>query len=494
MRWRAAIVCAALLGLTSCGDLASNPTPAPDVVRAAPAQRVEHVAWSAADLAQLRSTVRSALDSHYFAHAGIAIADESGTILYGSNVARGYAPASTFKTLVAAAALATLGVDARLDTSLDSLDRPDPSGRVDELWLRGNGDPVLDPKELRAGIAALSRSGVRRIEGDVILDAPSFGEREQNAAWAADDFENGYAAGTSALSLNWNVIEFKIAPTRVGVPARVTVYPANPQIVIHGAPVTGYQTNLSIDRLAPGRNEFTIEGSIANLGELSFFRPVLGIPLWTAQVVAQMLREQGIAFSGQARVGGAPLALQTLWVHRSPPLQTMVKQMLFESDNHIAEQLLRVLGTESGDGVADSSAENAGAAVERTFLRSLEVPIPGLRIVDASGLAESNRVAPITLVRLLQAMLHTPVEHAYVSAFPRAGVEGTVRHHDLSAAYGRVRAKSGHIDGVNALAGYLDTRHHGRLAFAFLVNEPYADDATSIRVGIDRALDGLATL
>ncbi|MGH7714998.1 MAG: D-alanyl-D-alanine carboxypeptidase/D-alanyl-D-alanine endopeptidase, partial [Vulcanimicrobiaceae bacterium] len=348
---------------------------------------------------------------------------------------------------------------------------------------------------LHDGIAALYRSGVRRVDGDVIVDATSFTRPEQNIAWAPDDFEYAYAAGTSAISLNWDVIEFKIMPTRIGEPARVTLFPADPSIVIHGTPMTGSTTTLSIDRTVPGRNEFTIRGSIAAGWEQSYFRPVDGIPLLTAQVVAQMLHDQHIAFDGAARLGTDPIAVQTLWEHRSAPLHTMIKQMLFVSDNHIAEQLLRVLGTRGGDGLSVvGGSEAAGVRVERAFLHLRDIPIPGLRIVDGSGLAERDRIAPITIVRLLQVAARMPIAHAYVSAFPRAGIEGTVRHHVLGPALGRVYAKSGHIDGVNSLVGYVDTHHHGRLAFAFLVNAPYADDAISVQIGIDRALDELVAL
>jgi serine-type D-Ala-D-Ala carboxypeptidase/endopeptidase (penicillin-binding protein 4) len=484
-----------LLLLGGCSSIApdsgSQPIAAADASLAQPI----HTTWSQTDLSRVRNLMVSSLTSSYFAHAGVAIADESGRLLYGLNARRAYAPASTLKALVAATALATLGADAHLDTSLASLDRPDADGSIDDLWLIGSGDPVLDPDQLHAGIAALYRNGVRRVDGDVIVDAASFKTPEQNPAWAPDDFEYGYAAGTSAISLNWNVIEFKIAPTRIGAPARVTVFPADPAIVIHGTPVTGYATTLTIDRAVRGRNEFNIGGSIADGAEQSYFRPVDGIPEWAAQVVAQMLADNRIAFTGSARLGHNPLALQTLWSHHSPELQTMIKQMLFESDNHIAEQLLRIVGTEGGDGLSDiDGSESAGARVEREFLRSHDIPAPGLRIVDGSGLAESDRIAPITFVRLLEEAAHAPSGHAYVSGFPRAGIEGTVRHHDLGPSLGNVRAKSGHIDGVNALIGFVDTQRHGRLAFAFLVNGPDADDATSVQVDIDRVLDGLYAL
>jgi len=496
MNVRALPASIALFALVGCGLGASAPDAQPiAIAHAAPQAEVERTVWSAEDLSRVRAILDGALTSRYFDHAGVAIADESGRLLYGRNVERGYAPASTLKVVVAATSLATLGVDARLDTSLASLDHPGADGRIEDLWLVGGGDPTLDPDALQTGIAALYHDGVRRVDGDVIVDATSFTTPEQNKAWAPDDFEYGYAAGTSAISLNWNVIEFKVMPTRIGEPARVTVFPADPSIVIHGTPMTGYDTTLSIDRTTPGRNEFTIRGSIASGWEQSYFRPVDGIPLWAAQVVAQMLRDRHIAFGGQARLGTDPIAVQTLWEHRSPPLHTMIKQMLFESDNHIAEQLLRVLGTTAGDGLmVAGGSETAGARVERAFLHARDVPTPGLQIVDGSGLAERDRIAPITIVRLLQAAAHMPIAHAYVSAFPRAGIEGTVRHHELGPALGRVRAKSGHIDGVNSLVGYVDTRRHGRLAFAFLVNEPYADDAISIQVGIDRALDELVSL
>lgn len=492
---RLAFALITLLVLAGCSAAPQRPEEVTVAVAQAAPQQLPHVLWAQRDLARLRDDVQVTLTSPYFAHAGIAIADESGLILYGKNLDRGYAPASTLKTVVAATALATLGSDAHLSTTLASLGRPDDGGTIGDLWLVGSGDPALDPDQLHDGIAALYRSGVRHVSGDVIVDATSFSGPEQNAAWASDDFENGYAAGTSAISLNWNVIEFKIAPTQYGEPARVSVVPADPGVVVHGAPITRYATDFRIDRTVPGRNEFTIDGSIAAGAEQSYFRPALGIPMWAGQVVAQMLHDRGIDVDGDVQLGGDPIAMQTLWRHRSPPLGALIRQMLFESDNHIAEQLLRVVGVRGGDSLmSEGGNESAGARAERAYLRSREIPIPGLRIIDGSGLAESDRVAPITIVRLLQAAAHSPIGHAYVSSFARAGIEGTVRHHDVGAALGKVRAKSGHIDGVNALAGYVDTRRHGRLAFCFFVNEPYADDAISIPVQIDRVLEQLYML
>ena len=80
---------------------------------------------------------------------------------------------------------------------------------------------------------------------------------------------------------------------------------------------------------------------------------------------------------------------------------------------------------------------------------------------------------------------------AFIADLPRVGIEGTVRHRHLTDALGRARAKSGHIENVNALAGYVQTHHHGRVAFSIIVNDRRADDGP-VDAGINRALDTLA--
>jgi D-alanyl-D-alanine carboxypeptidase/D-alanyl-D-alanine-endopeptidase (penicillin-binding protein 4) len=114
-----------------------------------------------------------------------------------------------------------------------------------------------------------------------------------------------------------------------------------------------------------------------------------------------------------------------------------------------------------------------------------------LRIVDGSGLAPDDRVAALTLATLLARVAHEPAGAILFADLPRVGIEGTVQLRQVTDALGRVRAKSGHIADVNALAGYVQTRRHGRVSFAIVVNDRRAD-AGSVDRGIDRALDLLA--
>jgi len=160
--------------------------------------------------------------------------------------------------------------------------------------------------------------------------------------------------------------------------------------------------------------------------------------------------------------------------------------MLVFSDNHTAEQLLRIIGFEIGH----AGTEHFGIRAEHEFLARNGISSYGMRVVDGSGLSPHDAIAPIVLARVLETALRAPTGDAFLRALPLVGKEGTVRHHQLKVALGRVRAKSGHIEGVNALAGTVQTTRHGRVTFAFVVNGPYAD-ADVVTTATDAALDAL---
>src|SRR5208283_2422179 len=124
-------------------------------------------------------------------------------------------------------------------------------------------------------------------------------------------------------------------------------------------------------------------------------------------------------------------------------------------------------------------------------LSKFGVPRDGLRVYDGSGLAPGDRIMPLTLAKLIAAVTRGPLGDIYVRSLPLVGMEGTVKHHDLHEALGRARAKSGHIENVNGLAGTVQTAHHGRVAFAFILNDPRAD-ADVVYEEEDRVLDRLA--
>lgn len=399
-------------------------TIAPPATHAAPA-------WSAAQLARMHAALRDA-----FAPAltgarswSLAVRAADGQTIFSNGANHAVAPASVQKLIVAAGALEMLGPNYRYHTIFAS-DAPLGAGVLGgNLWLVGSGDPSLQSSDLRNGIATLYRAGLRRIEGGIDVDATALRGPGLNPGWNTDDDGQDYAAPTSAISVDGDTIE----------------------------------THQIVDGV-----------------DQPLWTPMQDVPSYIAGRMQTMLRARGIALAGRAAVSGAPLQSVVLWDHRSAPLRDLETHMLFLSDNHYAEQLLRTLGGEV-NGEADDAG---GVTAERAFLAAHGIPAPGLRLIDGSGLSHRNRVAAGTIVDLLASQ-----EAALYSILPLGGREGTLADYDFTTALGRVRAKSGHLSDVSALAGYATTLHHGRVAFAFLIDGSPANPDSAIVRAIDRLVD-----
>jgi D-alanyl-D-alanine carboxypeptidase/D-alanyl-D-alanine-endopeptidase (penicillin-binding protein 4) len=467
--------------------------PAPSVATARPRPTNSPAPpWSAAARAQLSAALDAAFAGGIYDQGGaVAVVAADGQTLYAHRANVPMTPASTLKLLVAATALDVLGADRRFETSFVALGGPDGRGVLrGPLWFVGGGDPLLTSNEVRGGIGVLRRLGVRRIDGPVIVDDGAFVGPERNPRWDPSDLEEGYAAATSAVSLDQGTVEFHVTPGAPGSAARVTIEPPNDNVDFAGTILTSYDgTPLHIDRrLDSPRNVFDVRGTIAPGPMQKFWKPVLGMPGYVGGAIVALAAQQSIVVSGGARVGAAPLAGTTLWLHRSQTLSAIVAEMLVHSNNHSAEQLLRLVGAQAGRAGTDQS----GLVLERRELQQLGIARPNLRAYDGSGLAPEDKIPPMVTARLLAAELRGPNGRVFLEGMPRVALDGTVIYnHELHAALGRARAKSGHLAGVNALAGTVLTRRHGRVSFAFVVNDPRSE-ATAVYRAQDRALDSLA--
>jgi D-alanyl-D-alanine carboxypeptidase/D-alanyl-D-alanine-endopeptidase (penicillin-binding protein 4) len=498
---RLALAAGAALALCACARSEAN---APDprtstipaaVTRALPTPK-PGPPWSPSDRERARRTLADIFESDIVqTSSALAVVAEDGSTLFDHRATHPSTPASTLKLVVGASALDRLGPSHRFVTRFVASAPIDGDGTLrGDLYLVGGGDPTLVSDDLRRGVGALWRTGLRRIEGSVVVDDTAFAGPEQNPRWDPDDLTYDYAAGTSAISLDEDTIEFDVTPNADGGTASIVTVPANSYVAFYGAIGTGsYDTDVTIERHAASTNhnvlEYDLDGHIARGGMQSYYKPVVGIPQYVGSVVATMLAQRGIALAGGFRVAAAPADAAQLWSHPSPPLDAIVREMLVNSNNHTAETLLRFLGESSGRAGTDAS----GIAFEKRVLSGLAVPRDSMALYDGSGLSPADRIMPLTLAKLIAAQTRGPLAGAFVADLPRVGLDGTVKHHDLHDALGRTRAKSGHIENVNGLAGTIATEHHGRVAFAFIVNDPRAN-ADVVTEEEDRALDAIARM
>lgn len=387
------------------------------------------LSWSNDDRERLKRDLGGAFGPA-IAGAGawsFAVVAADGRSIYDDRADRAVAPASVQKLIVAETALEALGPQYRYHTLFAGREGIADDGTLSgDLWLIGSGDPSLLSDDLRNGVGVLFRSGLRRIDGGVVVDDKTLSGPALNPHWGRDDDGQDYAAPTSAISVDGDTIE----------------------------------------------SSHEIGGM-----EERVWTPMRDVARYVAARVNGMLVSRGIAPASGPALGAAPLESVVLWDHRSAPLKTLESHMLFVSDNHYAEQLLRTVGGEV-DGAADDAG---GTDAERLFLERLGIPTPGLRLFDGSGLSPDNRIAAITLVRLL-----ADYEPSLYLLLPLGGRQGTLEYYDFTTALGRVRAKSGHLSDVSALAGYVTTRHHGRISFAFLINGSPGDPDAAIVRGVDR--------
>lgn len=198
-----------------------------------------------------------------------------------------------------------------------------------------------------------------------------------------------------------------------------------------------------------------------------------------------LLREHGIA-TGAVGSGRAPTSALELAEVESAPLTTLLAKMDRESDNFIAEMLLKDLGAEAG--TAGTTA--AGAAIVRRDLAADGIPLAGVRIVDGSGLSLDDRLTARALSALLVSAWNDAGLHATVwRSLPVAGATGTLEDRmQRRPARGAVRAKTGTTDRASALSGYVRDRY----AFAVLQNgQPVATGAA--RKAQDRFATALAS-
>ena len=459
------------------------------VIRRTPVQSVAAVrrlpapAWGAAARDDVRAALSQALASGVDGARdwSCVVIAQDGSVLYSDRAKHAVEPASTQKLIVADAALTDLGARYRFDTLLAATRAPQDGSIAGDVFLEGSGDPSLRSSDLRAGVESLRKAGVAAIQGRVVVDGSAVLGEEINPLWNADDANEDFMTATSGISVDGDTIEFHVIGGAAGTPAQITTVPQSSTVEYSGTITSGTGDDVAI-AATEVPNHFIVSGSIPAGVEEKFWVPVHGIAQYAGSVMDGLLKHGGISVAQAAQTGTVPIDAQILWDHRSKPLPFLLQHMLVFSDNHFAEQFMRVLGGENG-GIANDAG---GIETERHLLAAQAIPTPGLHLVDGSGLAHADRVAGMTLARILAHFDADPNGNELYPLLPRGGKDGTLKMYDFTTAAGRVRAKSGHLSDAASLAGYVQTRKHGRVAFAFLINGSPGDPDAAIVSAVDR--------
>ena len=451
-----------------------------------------------------------------FAHAswGIAVVSlDSGRTLYAHRADRLAHPASTAKLFTAAASLATLGPAYRFSTRLLSRGTI-RNGRLDgDLILYGTGDPTLgtSSSDWAPQLASqLYARGIRQVQGDLVADDSHFTGPSFGTGWEAGDLQSWFAAPSSALSVDENIVHITVTPgASPGASASIRLAPVSGIAQVLGriettpSPST---SNINLYR-PPGSDTLYVFGSMPARAAPAHFRLAMVDP---ARQAARQLRvalaDRGISISGPTRTLHWPLDDGTLMTGaralaelESPPVMEILRQGLKRSQNLYLQNLLQAIGA-----LAQANASNAprrfrdsqhwGIRALRELLPQWNIAPEACQIVEGTGLSRRDLVTPNALARLLVHQAQQPYAQSWREALPLAGVDGTLAWRmRKTAAAGNVQAKTGSMSHVHSLAGYVTTAAGDHLAFAILLNnyEP-PEGAPSANHDVDAVAVSLA--
>ncbi len=402
------------------------------------------------------------------------IADlDSGRILMEKNPNLPLTPASTLKVVTSASALQELGPDYRFFTNIyvDEI----KAGSVGDLFVKGYGDPHLVTEELYALVRELVDAGLTDVRGSIIVD-DSYFNPDKPLDDTKDPGYRSYDALYSALSINFNSIKIVVIPGPVpGKPARLLMDPFSDYASLSGHVQTvpgAQQVKIDVSKKVTNneREHIVVQGTVGvDSQSKGKYVNVESPSIYMGNVLKELLQKDGIRVKGPVIKGSTPSGAIPYVEHKSMPLGLIVYWLGKLSNNFIAEQICLAMGAHSHG--APGTREK-GLDVMRRFLAKAGVQEKDYSLVDASGLSRSDRISASALLKTLRfASQNFYFSPEFISSLGISGVDGTLKEKfDADNTRRRIRAKTGTLRGVNALAGFGLGKNGKPIVFAIMVN------------------------
>ncbi len=483
----------------------------------------------------LPATVRDELKRANIPLSGIGIVVQGANArspLFSRNAEQAMNPASTMKLLTTFAALEILGPAYRWKTEA-YLDGKLESGVLQgNLVFKGYGDPKLTVEQFWMWLHELRQRGLREIRGDVVLDRSFFGAIDHDPGEFDSDPTRAYNVGPNALLLNFNALHLRLIPDAAKTGATNTNAVLEPDL--SGYLVSNRITTVALRPCSGGdtykarleERSIVLEGTIPmDCGEAEDYFSLLPHGDYFFAVFSALWKEMGGTLQGGLREGSAPADQAAFSTHLSPPLSEVIRDINKFSNNIMARQLFLTLGTAvpagAFAGVADphreilpvedvvhmltatgveltSPAEAPGCespcavplpaatappaasiprsiAAMRQWLAREQMEFPELVLENGAGLSRRERISAQHLAELLQHAARSRYAAELESSLPILGMDGTMkkRFRDNEIA-GYAHIKSGMLEGVKSIAGYVKSRSDKQWVVVFVVNHPNA--------------------
>jgi D-alanyl-D-alanine carboxypeptidase/D-alanyl-D-alanine-endopeptidase (penicillin-binding protein 4) len=372
-------------------------------------------------------------------------------------------PASVMKIVTTWGALEYLGPAYTWPTEAYFLGNFDGTKLDGDLALKGFGDPYLVVEELWKMLRALRRQGLAEIGGNLVLDDTHFAIDEPAPGAFDGQPYRTYNVAPSALLVNFKAVQFQFTPdlargrVNVATDPILTNLRIDNRIELVDGPCGGFQAGISFDHADPaslGRvvlgGRFSRRCRVYGLG-----RTVLQHDTFAFGLFSALWDEVGGSFAGQLQKGVVPDDASPALVWRSRPLGEVIRSINKNSNNVMTRQLLYTLGAESA-GPPGTRAK--GIAAVRSLLESRGVDLRSLQLTNAAGLSRDERASTRLLTDILRLAYRSPFAPEFMASLSLGGLDGTTRgRFDARSTDSLMHVKTGRLDHVSALAGYVHT-------------------------------------
>ena len=392
------------------------------------------------------------------------------------NADRPFNPASTMKLVTSYAALGILGPAYTWET-LAATDGKLHDGILDgNLYLKGNGDPGLTEERFWMLLHELRLNGLRQINGDLIIDQSYF----QPAATA--DFDDqphrAYNALPAATMVNYNSNTVFLQQEDNRLQLHVEPLPPHTALInriqLDNAPCSSWRERIHIEWNA-GERQLILSGAYPRAcGDKTLSITLGDASELVADFFTDVWRSEGGVFTGSLRSGQTPELAVPLLKFASEPLAVALYYQNKFSNNVMARSIFLSL--------SDKAPADAMSANQRIhgWLAQQNLNLPELTIDNGAGLSRIARISPASMAALLRSAANSPYSAEFTATLPIVAIDGTMKKRDTAdAVAGHAHVKTGTLDGIKTLAGYVTRPDGHRTVVVFFIDNVHAAAGTA---------------
>lgn len=426
---------------------------------------------------QLPANVKSVLERRQLPAESLSIAISDVTtgepvLEWRSSIAQN--PASTMKLVTTLAALDVLGPAYQWKTEL-FLAGELKNGHLDgDLVIKGYGDPFLVTERVWQLLRNIRRRGLSSIGGDLLLDDSWFDVEKQDPGAFDNQPLRSYNVQPNALLMNFKTVRYWFEPDTergavvVSIDPPLSTLRVDNRLRLLDRSCGGFQRGVAV-AMNERADQVQFSGTFpSRCRRYAMDRTVLSHNAFTHALFTTMWNESGGVFSGDWQNVVMAGEAEPWMTFRSLPLNEVIARVNKHSNNVMARHLLYTLAAET---LGPPGSDENGRLAVAEWLRANKLSVPSLVIDNGAGLSRDARISAEDMVTLLQFAWQKPYMPEFLASMPISGLDGTLRRRlDSVALTGAAHLKTGSLDHVTAIAGYLQARSGRRFAVTVLQN------------------------